>query len=72
MPECNLPTWAVALEPHDISLNSVEADFRRLPVPLIGRIENDKFILDMRTIQEDEIAMVADILVGYFGKGPVS
>jgi len=28
--------------------------------------------LDMRTIQEDEIVMVADILSGYFGKGPVS
>jgi L-seryl-tRNA(Ser) seleniumtransferase len=72
MPEYSLPTWAVALEPHDISLNSLETDFRQLPVPLVGRIEHDKFVLDMRTIQEDEIVMVADILSGYFGKGPVS
>ncbi|MBB5349388.1 L-seryl-tRNA(Sec) selenium transferase [Desulfoprunum benzoelyticum] len=71
MPEYNLPSWAVALQPQDMSLNAVETDFRQLPVPLIGRIENDKFIMDMRTIQENEIAMVADILVGYFGKGPV-
>lgn len=72
LPEYNLSSWAVALQPHDTSLNAVETDFRQLPVPLIGRIENDRFVLDMRTIQEDEITMVADILVGCFGKGPVS
>ena len=69
MPEYGIPSWAVSLAPHDTGVNILEKDFRDLPVPLIGRIEDERYLLDMRTIQEQEIPMVADILIAYFREG---
>jgi seryl-tRNA(Sec) selenium transferase len=41
---------------------------RHHPLPVIGRIENDIFLMDVRTIQEDEIPLtqsaVAALLKG--------
>ena len=36
-------------------------------VNLIGRIEEDRYILDMRTVGDDEIPLVANILHRIFG-----
>lgn len=69
MPEFSIPSWAVALKPSGIGVSSLEREFRALPVPLIGRIEDERLLIDMRTIQEQEIAMVAGILVDFFQKG---
>jgi L-seryl-tRNA(Ser) seleniumtransferase len=69
MPEFSIPSWAVALEPFEIGVSSLEKEFRSLPVPLIGRIEEERFLIDMRTVQLQEIAMVGDILVDFFLKG---
>lgn len=69
LPEVNIPSWAIHLEPAHQSVNHFEASLRRLPVPVIGRIEDERFLLDVRTIQEDEISEVAGILGDYFLKG---
>ncbi|MFV0436555.1 MAG: L-seryl-tRNA(Sec) selenium transferase [Desulfopila sp.] len=68
MPECNLNSWAVALRPknRDVSLNQLEKDFRWLTVPIIGRIEEEKLLLDARTIQDREIAELADQVIAFF------
>ena len=66
MPEFSIPSWAVSLEPYNIGVNILEREFRDLPIPLIGRIEDERYLLDMRTIQEQEIPTVADILIAYF------
>lgn len=72
MPEYNLQSWAIALQPHDISLNILEREFRRLPVPLIGRIENERFLIDARTIQDREIHLLSDLLIDFFSQGSES
>ena len=65
MPEEGLVTAAVAIS-LKISAQAVEQHFRSGPVPIIGRISKDRFILDVRTLGiEDfpEIAARFDALV---------
>ncbi len=67
LPEYGRDSWAVELLPLDRSVSTLERDFRSLPVPLIGRVEHNGFLIDCRTIQDHETAELADHLVSYFG-----
>ncbi len=69
MPECDLPSYAVQLDPRDIRLSVLEKAFRKMPIPIIGRIEDEKYILDVRTIQDEEINVLCDLIVDYFDQG---
>jgi len=62
MPEQNLPSRAVALQPVTISVSRLERRLRNLAVPVIGRIEDDRFLLDMRTVADDEVGQLAGAL----------
>lgn len=68
LPEYGLPSWAVALNPVDTTISKIERDFRAFPIPLIGRIENEQFLIDCRTVQDNEITELADCLIAYFTK----
>jgi L-seryl-tRNA(Ser) seleniumtransferase len=67
MPEYNLASWAVELRPRHIGINFLENEFRRLEVPIIGRIEHESFLIDLRTVLEHEIAELASLVIGFFG-----
>lgn len=66
MPEYSLDSWAVALTPLTMSLSQMERRFRALDVPIIGRIEDNRFLLDMRTIQDYELVELAESLKRFF------
>jgi L-seryl-tRNA(Ser) seleniumtransferase len=66
LPEYNLDSWGVELQPQRSDVSRLERDFRALPLPLIGRIEHDRFLLDCRTIQDKEVGELADMLISYF------
>jgi L-seryl-tRNA(Ser) seleniumtransferase len=61
-----LPSVALRLRPtlegrgHGKALNRLAAAFRALPVPVIGRIQNDAFLLDLRCL-EDEAAFLGQL-----------
>jgi len=67
LPEEDLESRAVVLEPLDRTVNKLEKNLRASSPPVIGRIEEDRFILDMRTIGDDEIILLANILHQVFG-----
>ena len=67
LPEENLESRAVVLEPHDRTVNELERDLRLGPLPVIGRIEEDRYFLDMRTVADDEVPVIAKILLQVFG-----
>jgi L-seryl-tRNA(Ser) seleniumtransferase len=67
LPEENLESRAVVLEPLDRTVNELEKHLRLSSLPVIGRIEDDRFILDMRTVADDEVPLIANILGQIFG-----
>jgi L-seryl-tRNA(Ser) seleniumtransferase len=69
MPEHGLPSWAVAFKPEKISSAAMEKGLRTLPIPIIGRIEDDSLLLDMRTISDDEIPELAASLITFLERG---
>lgn len=60
MPEQNLESRAVVLKPLNISVNSLEVSLRELKIPIIGRIEEEKLLFDMRTVADDELSLIAE------------
>ena len=68
MPECNLESWAVELRPLHSSLSYLEKSFRELSVPIIGRIENERYLLDVRTILDTEIPELCNSIINFFNE----
>lgn len=62
LPADDLKTRLISLKPLNISVNKMEEWFRSLETPIIGRIENDLFLLDVRTMQDDDFKIVASAL----------
>ena len=54
LPLMELPSLCVGLRVDGLSPNSLEKMMRSNDPPIIGRIEDDMFVMDPRTIQEDE------------------
>lgn len=59
LPLQDLPTVVVAVKSHEISVNSLEAKLRKADPPIICRISKDELILDMRTVFDEEIPLLA-------------
>lgn len=68
LPEEDLESRAVVLEPLDRTVNELEKSLRHSSLPIIGRIEEDRFILDMRTVGDDEISLIAKVLGQVFSE----
>jgi L-seryl-tRNA(Ser) seleniumtransferase len=67
LPAEDLKSTAVVLEPLDRTVNELEHQLRTNACPVIGRIEEDRFMLDMRTVGDDEIPLLETIFHQVFG-----
>ncbi len=59
LPLQELPTTVVAIKPLDFSINSFEEGLRKGNPPVIARISKEEVILDMRTVFDEEIPLLA-------------
>jgi len=57
MPTEELPTMVIAVEHAKLSASAIAKRFRRASPPIIGRIQDDKFLLDLRTILDADDLM---------------
>lgn len=60
LPNQDLPSFAVALTRPAQSVEQLASALRAAETPVIGRISKDQLLLDMRTVSEDEVALIAD------------
>ena len=62
LPTEELPTVVIAIENETLSATRIAEKFRTANPPIIGRINDDRFLLDLRTIfdPEDVIPNFAD------------
>ena len=59
LPLQKLKTRLVSLVPARLSAQKMEERLRQNDPPVIGRVEKDRLVLDVRTIQEKEVQIVA-------------
>lgn len=66
LPDVYLPSWGLSLLPSNQSVDALDCRLRSLDVPIIGRIEKDRFLIDVRTLREgdepDLVAGLSDVL----------
>lgn len=62
LPLERIPSMAVTIRPEKISVNDLEERMRHLPVPIIPRTVNDEILLDVRTISDKDVKIIADQL----------
>ncbi|MCK4467105.1 MAG: L-seryl-tRNA(Sec) selenium transferase, partial [Desulfobacterales bacterium] len=67
LPLLDLPSRCVGVKVEGMSVNGVERHMRSNMPPIIGRIEDDLFIIDLRTIQEDELQFIESAFSGMLG-----
>ena len=65
LPSRTIPSAGLAIEPlarrgAGRTLQQIALAFRRLPVPVIGRIQDDAFVLDLRCL-DDEARFTAQL-----------
>jgi len=66
MPEQNVPSRSVALEPLRLSVSALERSLRSQEIAVIGRIEDNRLVLDLRTVMDDELALIHKSLLQIF------
>ena len=62
LPLLELPSCCVSVHIDGVSANTIERAMRAYCPPIIGRIEEDRFLLDPRTLQDDEPPIIADAI----------
>jgi len=61
-PGKSLPSFAVVLTPSTLSAADLALALRRRPVPIIARIEDDRVLIDLRTVEEADDGYLAQSL----------
>jgi L-seryl-tRNA(Ser) seleniumtransferase len=64
-PTIDLPTVLLAIERPGLSAASLEERLRALDPPVIARIEDDRVVLDLRTVPVRDEARLAQLLTGW-------
>jgi len=60
LPLAAMPTRLLALIPQELSAKQIEEGLRASDPPIIVRVERDRVLLDLRTIQDGELKTVAE------------
>lgn len=63
-PEKRFASRALAVRPHGISADALAARLRAGAPPVVGRVEEERVLLDLRSIMPEEDAIVLRALVG--------
>jgi L-seryl-tRNA(Ser) seleniumtransferase len=59
LPLQDLPTIVLAVNPSHLSVNEMEENLRKGDPPIVSRISKDELVLDMRTVSDAEILLLA-------------
>ena len=58
LPLLELPSKCLRINVHGLSANKLENHLRHNAPPIIGRIENDAFVIDPRTLLDDDLPII--------------
>jgi len=63
LPGTSLPTRLIAIQPTGINADELAGALRAASVPVIGRIQDDLFLLDPRTVLPDQVDALIEIVI---------
>jgi L-seryl-tRNA(Ser) seleniumtransferase len=66
LPLAELPGWVIALTPKRLSLNEMTTRLRSCEPPVVGRIQEDRFLIDPRTLRAADEELLLDALKHIF------
>jgi L-seryl-tRNA(Ser) seleniumtransferase len=72
LPVQELPTKCIQVMIKGINANEIEHFMRSFTPPIIGRIVEDAFVLDLRTVQMDEIIIIISAFEKLLSEGCVN
>ncbi len=62
LPTQKIPTWCVAVEPQDSSVNRIAARLRSATPAVIGRVQKDTLLIDLRTVFPEQDMILVETL----------
>lgn len=62
LPMERLESRAVAIAPTEVSTALLEERLRKLSIPIIVRVVNDEIVIDLRTVDEDQIEVIVRLI----------
>ena len=62
LPEQDLESFAVSVTIPNMSPDHLTAALRQAETPVIGRIERGRVVFDLRTVSDDEVALIANAM----------
>jgi L-seryl-tRNA(Ser) seleniumtransferase len=62
LPLAELPGWAIALAPKRMSVNNLITRLRGCEPPVVGRVQDDRFLIDPRTLINDDETLLLQAL----------
>ena len=71
-PEVKLPTVLVAIKDDELSASQIEQRLRGHRVPIITRTEHDRVLIDLRTVEPDEEAIMLEAIATLAQPAPES
>jgi L-seryl-tRNA(Ser) seleniumtransferase len=69
LPLLELPSSCLRVRIQGLSVNALELRLRHSDPPIIARIEDDAYVMDLRTVQEDELEIIASAFASLLQTG---
>ena len=68
LPGAEIPTTVVALAVEHVSAATLEQRLRALPVPVVARVHEERLLIDVRTLSEDDTELLVSELTALFAE----
>jgi L-seryl-tRNA(Ser) seleniumtransferase len=69
LPLLELPSKCLGIKIDGMSPNTLERSLRQNKPPIIGRIENDVYVIDPRTLMDADLPVIVQAFEGILNKG---
>lgn len=72
MPTAELPTYLLACAPSNMSVEKLAVSLRAAEPAVVARVQDDKYQIDLRTVQPEEINLLAEVIASVLNAGEVT